>query len=187
MPISLGAATAIGAGAQFAGQLFANASNKELAREQMEFQERMSNTQYQRAAKDLEAAGLNRILALGSPASTPQGARPNIQNPTEGAAGITSAAGLINAQKKLINENINVAQNQAKALVGQYWNQFTQSYSNAKDVQRKHLENSILGMREKIWRDNPSMLKASMQASPIQVGMSSARDALDAIMRGTWK
>lgn len=65
---------AIGAGAQ--GD--ANRRNIELAREQMRFQERMSSTAYQRAAADMEAAGLNRILALGKPASTPSGAKAEV-------------------------------------------------------------------------------------------------------------
>lgn len=62
------------------GQAQANKSNKQLAREQMAFQERMSSTAYQRAAKDLQAAGLNRILALGSPASSPGGQTASMQN-----------------------------------------------------------------------------------------------------------
>lgn len=160
---SLLGGTVAGLGSYF-GQQQANQLNTEMAREQMAFQERMSNTSYQRAITDMMAAGLNPMLAYSQGgASTPSGQTAVAQSALGAAANsATQAANTIadinlkttqastnNSQEDLNNANKNLAKAETANKIAQLGG-------------HRQFENQLIAQ---IARDNATAAQASAAAA----------------------
>ncbi len=84
-----------------------NAANFLESQRNRDFQERMSNTGYQRAVEDMRKAGLNPALSYSNgPASTPSGATATATAPRKGDIG----AGLLNTARAIASQGADIRQ-----------------------------------------------------------------------------
>lgn len=134
-----------------AAQRDANDKNVMMAREQMAFQERMSNSAYQRTTEDMRKAGINPMLAYQQGgASTPTGASASIEAANFGDTlkeGVSSALATTALKKDLEQKDADIALAAAGAEAKKAEAKMISNSAKTAELTNKKLEIELPGVK----------------------------------------
>lgn len=153
-----------------------NAANMDMVKQQEKFQERMSNTAYQRATADMKMAGLNPMLAyMQGSATSPSGAIAKIDDIISPA--VSSAMGAMRVKQELKNMKATEATERQNAAV-----------ANAKAYQVQHEIDLTDATRRNIDVDTRTKLAGLPRAENTGDFWRKGRTLLDALNErgGNW-